>query len=53
MRRVQGSIAHKKAPCTRTLPSAYAEGPVVALSGVLFLMSEVPLYEGEKSLSII
>ena len=39
----QGYLAHKKMPPPGTLQKAYAQGPMVVLGGVQFLMSEVPL----------
>ena len=41
---VQGYLANKKQPPSRTLQKDYAYGPMVVLGGRLFLMSEVSLY---------
>ena len=42
---VQEYLTHQKQRPPRTLRSDYAQGPVVAFrGGVLFLVSEVPLY---------
>ena len=40
---VQGYLAHKKTQPSRTLLWDYAWGPLVALGGWRFLISEVPL----------
>ena len=40
---VQGYFAHKKPHPPRTLQYDHSWGPMVALGGELFLMSEVPL----------
>ena len=42
--RVQGYLAHKKRQPPRTLQYDYAYGRTVVLVGLLFLLSEVPLY---------
>jgi len=41
---LQEYLAHKKPRPPRTLQYNYTQGPMVALRGVLFLMSEVPLH---------
>ena len=43
---IQGYLAHKKQPPTRTLQQDYTQGPMVFLGEGLFLMSEVPLERG-------
>jgi len=40
---LRGCLAHEKRPPRRTLQYDHPYGPVVALGGVLFLMSGVPL----------
>jgi len=37
-------LAHKKHPPRRTLKQEYTPGPMVIPGGVLFLLSEIPLY---------
>jgi len=41
--RVQGYLTHKKQHSPRTPQEDFAYGPMLALGGGLFLMSEVPL----------
>ena len=40
---LQGYLAHETPPSCRTLQQPYAEGPMVILGGVAFLVGEVPL----------
>ena len=49
-RAVPGYLAHKKPPLPRTLQQGSAQGPMVVLGVVCFLMSEVPLYIASNSM---
>jgi hypothetical protein len=48
---LQGYLAHKKMPLTRTLQEAYAYDPMEVLGVECFVMSEITLYASSTAAS--